>query len=371
MYGVALEIPPMKAWKLPKGKEHMRKEVCESGDYFGQIKKDGYYYAFEKDAEGNCFLFSREVSTKTGHLTEKSANVPHIIDFLNKRLPNGTIIIGEVYYPNKTSKEVTKVMGCLPDKAVARQTGNDPEMDLGLIHFYMHDILMYDGLSYVEAVNNFDRYLQLLRVLETHSLKEESFMEVADAQCKYLEQMIDDAIESGEEGVVLKKMNGLFCPDKKPAWNWIKFKVEDDHDVVCTGFGAPRMYYDGKELDTWKYWVNQDGTRFLRPDEGMDDTQFMLSIGFKPVTKPYFNGWVGTMYIGVTNGERIIEIGRVASGLTDEDLEAIAKDRDSFLMRPLAVKAMMTGENALRHPVFERWRDDLNVSDCTYDKIFS
>ncbi len=56
----------------------------------------------------------------TKELTEKLDHVPHLAEWA-KQLPNGTILCGEIYYPNGTSKDVTKVMGALADKAIARQ----------------------------------------------------------------------------------------------------------------------------------------------------------------------------------------------------------------------------------------------------------
>ena len=86
------------------------------------------------------YLFSRNVSATTGILTEKLANVPHIQEAL-KILPCGTILIGEIYYPGKTSKDVTKIMGCLAPEAIRRQQTS------GLIHFYLHDIIKFNGFD--------------------------------------------------------------------------------------------------------------------------------------------------------------------------------------------------------------------------------
>ena len=110
-------VEAMKVWKIPEGREYKFAEVANSGDYFAQLKKDGYWYQFEKVSDDVSYLFSRTISTTTGILTEKSANVPHIVEALQS-LPNGTTLIGEIYYPGLTSKGVTRIMGCLPKKAI-------------------------------------------------------------------------------------------------------------------------------------------------------------------------------------------------------------------------------------------------------------
>ena len=39
-------IQAMKIWKLPDGKENLFPNACNSGDYFAELKKDGYWYEF-------------------------------------------------------------------------------------------------------------------------------------------------------------------------------------------------------------------------------------------------------------------------------------------------------------------------------------
>ena len=56
-------------------------------------------------------------------IAEKSENVPHIMEIMD-RVPVGTIIIGEIYYPGKRSKDVTPIMGSLPDKALGSIPGH-------------------------------------------------------------------------------------------------------------------------------------------------------------------------------------------------------------------------------------------------------
>ena len=170
-YPEAKMIEAMKINKIPAGKESMLSSICASGEYFAQIKKDGYFYEFEKTLHYN-YLFSRNKSVTTGCLTEKGANVPHIIDALQV-VPPQTILIGEIYYPGKTSKSVTEIMGCLPEKAIERQNKGS------LIHYYIHDIIYYDGYDLInlgaemrykilEKIFYLQRVLYLLRLFKSH-----------------------------------------------------------------------------------------------------------------------------------------------------------------------------------------------------------
>lgn len=363
MYGKALEIPAMKVWKLPKGKEDKKKEVADSGKYFGQIKKDGWWYQYEKDDDGNSFLFSRSKSTVTGHLGEKSANVPHVMRFLDSITPNGTIIIGEIYFPDKKSNDVARVMGVDDaNEAIRRQ-----KEEFGWIHFYMHDMIRYKEGSLLDFTNE-ERYNALKQFIELYEKYEEDlppFMELAEIYTEDLDQMIDDVIESGQEGMVLKLKTGKYIPDKKPAWNMIKFKQEDEADVICVGYEPPKKEYTGEEPETWQYWENYEGDIYFEKPTQWNEDEYM------PVTENYAKGWIGAMRIAVYSPENeLVEIGTVSSGISNSLFEEIKQNPDKYIGKPLKVKYMLAFENRLRHSAFVDWREDLNPEDCTWDKIF-
>lgn len=143
-----LMIPPQ---LIHKGTDSQLK-ACDDETWFAQLKKDGALYMYVKGLGGENYLFGRTVSKKTGLLTEKSANVPHIIEAFHD-IPNGTIILGEIYYPGKTSKDVTSIMGCLPPKAYDRQF----KEGYGPIHYYIYDCLGYNGTSLLKY-DNWTRY---------------------------------------------------------------------------------------------------------------------------------------------------------------------------------------------------------------------
>ena len=121
-----LMIPPQ---LIHKGTDSQLKS-CEDGTWFAQLKKDGAFYMYVKGLGGENYLFGRTVSKKTGLLTEKSANVPHIIEAFHD-IPNGTILIGEIYYPGKTSKDVTSIMGCLAPKAIGCSNPSSASSQIG------------------------------------------------------------------------------------------------------------------------------------------------------------------------------------------------------------------------------------------------
>lgn len=194
--------------KAPKNYENMLKNT----PIIGTIKKDGYWSQLVKD-ENEVHLYSRTVSKKTGYYSDNIDKVPHIKDWAMNELPNGTCIIGEVYYPNGTSKNVTSVLGALPEKAIERQKG-----EYGKIHFYMHDILAYSGEDYVMNNMTYDyRYSNLCGHIDiaTPLIPELEVARCYDNAYLDLDRVTTDKLAAGEEGMVFRVENGLYAPGKR------------------------------------------------------------------------------------------------------------------------------------------------------------
>lgn len=376
-------LPAMLIWKLPAGKEDKLSEVCENGEYFLEEKVDGAFYQFIK-TQNYSYLFGRTVSRKTGLLTEKGANVPHIMDALSS-IPADTVIIGEIYVPGGTSKDVTSIMGCLAEKAIARQKDNP-------IHFYLHDITFYNGED-VTALGAEDRYDLLHKLWDECGLAQYSFLKLAEKVTENLEQTISDILARGGEGAVLKKKNAPYTPDKRPAWSTIKIKQMDSIDLVCMGFCPPTKEYTGKEIETWPYWAKMKptyydcfeeehcfGGYYEELVEGQYFSKYVPEYllvdhitHYVPVTKYYFYGWNSAIKIGAydDNGE-LIELGTVSSGLTDEMKQDMSENPDVYLGMVVSLDCMSIDkkEHTLRHPVFKTWRNDKNPEDCKISEVF-
>ena len=342
-------IAPMKINKIPEGKEDLFPSICASGEYFAQLKKDGYWYQYEKTDEGS-YLWSRNVSVSTGQLTEKGANVPHIMSVLDV-LPPGTIIIGEIYYPGKRSKDVTPIMGSLPSKAIERQNG-----EYGWLKFYIHDMIYYNGkdlMNYGASI----RYSLLVACFNKYNLgamldcNNTPIIELAQRVDDNIQEAVAAALAAGEEGMVLKKKTAPYTPGKRPIWDTIKIKKTDTCDAIILAACDPTKEYTGKELDTWPYW--EDGV---------------------PVTKPYALGWKTAIEIGAydENDENIVSIGTVSSGLTDEMREGLAKHPEEYIGKVCELAGMEKDRNAhtLRHFHFRQLRPDKDPHDCSIDQIF-
>ena len=357
MYPEALIIEPMKINKIPEGKEHMFPSICASGDYFAQLKKDGYWYMFEK-TEHYSYLFSRTTSAVSGTLAEKSANVPHIMEIMN-HLPENTIIIGEIYYPGKSSKDVTPIMGSLPEKAIERQNGS-----YGFLHYYIHDIIRFknkDLTKYGASIRYnllkeiYNRYL-----LNYSSINGETIVELAERVDDNIQEFVADALNRGEEGAVLKKKTAPYTPGKRPAWDTIKIKKTDTCDAICLGFCKPTKYYDGKldvgpnytgsDAEKWPYWVIEqrnfpdiNGIIIHEECVPVGDYTVIRSPAFSthPVTKAYYYGWVNSMRVGAYDDDgNIVEIGTISSGMTEEFQYNASKNPDKYIGKVVKLAGM-------------------------------
>lgn len=357
-----LMIPAMKVWKLPpSAPKNKFQEVCDSGEYFAEEKIDGGFYQFVKTYNFS-YLFGRTVSIVNDLLTEKGSNVPHIMNAL-KILPPDTVLIGEIFYPGGTSKDVTKIMGCLPDKARIRQKGNP-------IHYYIHDIIYYNGfdLTTMSAEKRF-RVLKE-KIWEPYMLEDFEFLHIAEPFEKNIPQHLFTILQRGGEGVVLKKKDAPYYPDKRKAWATIKVKQMDSIDLICTSLCDATMEYTGKDIETWDYWECK-----INDKEYLQSTENHYSEkGWYPITKGYYFGWKTAITIGAydDNGE-LIDLGTVSSGLTDQLRADMAKNPDKYIGKVVALDCMSIDkkERTLRHPVFKEFREDKPAKDCLISEIFA
>lgn len=350
---------PMLMWSLPANKKDKLKEICDAGDYFASLKKDGACYQFIKTNHYE-YLFGRTISAKTGLLTEKISNVPHIQKALSI-LPANTVLVLEIYYPGKTSKDTTSIMGCLPSKAIERQKNNP-------IHAYCHDLLYYDGKDHRE-MPAIERYKVLQQIWEKFNLNQYKFLELAQPIYENIYEKLAEALAAGEEGFVLRKKDSVWQCGKRPAWATIKCKQMDTVDLVCTRAIEATKEYTGKELNTWEYWIDLGGNpyhgRYLN-----DDGYTTIKTPMFPVTKPYFYGWKTAIGIGAYDDDgNLKEIGTVSSGLTDE----MRAHLDDYIGQVVALQCMSIDrkEKTLRHPIVKAWRDDKNAAECKLNEIFS
>lgn len=361
------ELPAQKYWSFPSGYKKDSKAETQnmifSGDYVGARKMDGAFYKFIKDENGNMELIGRSKSVK-GDYIDKIEWVPQLHEFFNS-LPNGTCLLGELYFPEKEgSSNVTTIMGCLPQKARDRQ-------EKGMkLHYYIFDVLAFNGESlYQKNIEDRITYLYDINIIRNTNYNE--YINIAKYyEGKELWNHLQETLNVGGEGVVITKKGTCYQPGKRPARQTLKVKKELHETIDCffTGHAtAPTKEYTGKEIETWQYWLNERTNEKLN---GEYYKEYFNGAPLIPITKPYFNGWAGSLEIGVIKNDKVVPIGYL-SGLSDE-IKANYKDYKGKVIEVGAMEVLYNNEkfSGLRHAKLVNFRPDLTIKDCTWEKIF-
>jgi ATP-dependent DNA ligase len=354
------ELPAQKYWTPPASWDNDRKKTevhnaIFSGEYVGARKMDGAFYKFIKDEDGNMELLGRSKSV-SGDYLNKIEWVPQLQPIFDK-LPNGTCLLGEIYFPkNEGSNHVTTIMGCLKEKAIARQEAGEK------LHYYIFDVLAWNGTSMVKcSIEERIDYLEVGRLGYKNEFVEwASYYEGAQ-----LWESLQIILAEGGEGVVITKKGTCYQPGKRPARQTFKVKKElqETIDVVILGANPPTRLYNGKDILSWKLW---EDTRTGEKLEGALYKRYSDGDTIEPVTKTYWHNWAGSLRIGVRKDDKIVEIGSL-SGMTEEVLANVEKYKGQ-VAEITGMEVLETG--GIRHPRFVAWRPDLTVRDTDWYRVF-
>lgn len=335
-------------------------DAIKSELYIGSRKIDGHWYMMIKDEDGNISLRGRTKSV-TGVYIDKINWVPHLKEVF-KLMPNGTVLLGEVYFPDKEgSRYVTTIMGCKKEKAVQRQEKEK-------LHFYVFDILAINGENIMERP-----------LSERLSLRNKLFSDIVndyiDLAIYYKGKDLLDYIyfckNKGYEGVVLQNISNTYDPGKRTARKTIKIKKELDNEIDCflTGnYFKPTWEYTGNDLENWIYWFN---TKTYEKIEGKFFNDWFAGEPLQAISKGAFFGWAGAVEFGVLKKGEVCPICQI-SNVTEEIKKGIVEHPELFTHKVCKVNAMMIEEDTqkLRHAKVMEWRDDISWEDCTWEKVF-
>ena len=127
---------PPSSWSQEKKQQWAESKIF-SGEWYGAQKRDGAFFMFLKDEDGNMYLRPRSRNVKK-EFVNKIDWVPHLHKFFES-LPNGTCFLGEIYLPSdEQAKTTTSIMNCLVDKAIKRQEKEK-------LVYYIFDVLAENG----------------------------------------------------------------------------------------------------------------------------------------------------------------------------------------------------------------------------------
>lgn len=353
-------LEPMTAQELNKDK---LQEHIAGNRVVGEQKFDGHRGLIFLTSKGNR-IFSRRVSKQTGWYAENTDTMPHIRDIVVPEDLYGTVIDGEILLPieNCSCRQVQSVTGALPETAIKYQLEN------GFAYLSAFDILYYKGIN-IQKMPLWKRKIYLWEVL----LRIKSdFIHMCTLYCNqdtmdYLkfkweeygadQELIDSLVlvhdfehlfreflKEGKEGLIIKDIEGIY--EQKRSKAFVKMKAHKTYDVVIMGYEEPTKEYTGKELDTWEFYE-----------------------GDIPVTKYYYNNWIGAIVFGVWKDGKLVEVGRT-SGMDEETRQLLSENREKYLGQVIEVEAqgiINKDTGSLQHPRFICMRPDKSSEMCTFE----
>lgn len=285
-------------------------------------------YSTEEKYDGFSYLnsygrfYSKRLSSARGNKgqpIDKTEWLPHIAPTLKNAFEYcGCDLHGELYIPDGISDNMTKIMGCTVDEAHNRLRNMNPEM---YPHFMLIDIRAINGKSLINEPHRVRRAI-LKWVYDTY---------IADNKyIKLTEEFTDESPEhafrrivtGGGEGIIIKREDALYCPGKKPVNNWIKGKKKITHDVFMTGLNKGT----GKNVGLF------GSIRFAHMVDGKQ-----------------------------------VDCGNCSSGLSDEIREYIYQHAAQLITNKqvFEIEAIQESVKSFRNPVFLRFRDDKDWTECS------
>lgn len=360
------ELESMKYWSFPstwdiEKKKRTVNERIFSGEWYGALKRDGAFYKFIKSDTGEMELIGRSKS-KSGDYLNKIDWVPHLQTFFDN-LPNGTCLLGELYLPSKEeAKATSSIMNCLQPKAVKRQEKEK-------LIYYIFDILAYNGESLVNepAIHRFDLLKNMFHNVSNYSFCYDDYKYIQFAfyySGQELWNKLQDYLADGLEGIVITKATAPYRPGKRPSKETLKIKKELQETIDCIIIGAnpPSKTYEGKEIEDWTYWYNEQTNQKINKKLYQD---YVNGAAITPVTKNWYNGWAGSLKLGVYKDDKLIQIGNL-SGINDE-MKQNWKQYVGKVVEISAMEVMNTG--GIRHPRLVGIKEDKNPKDCNLEQI--
>lgn len=330
--------------------------LCQRLNSSGEIIEKMGMVAVERKYDGTRvqihFERNKGVRTFTRNLDETSEMFPELFN-MEKWIKADKLILDceAVGVDPKTG-----VMMAFQETIKRKRIHDVTEMALTVpLKFFVFDVLSCDGEDMLSKPY-FERREVLARVIRKNEVViVDDFKKTGEVL--ELHKYHEAYLAEGFEGAVIKKWNGPYLPGRQ-GWNWVKIKesegttgkLADTLDLVVMG------YYRGR------------GKR--------------ASFG------------IGAFLAGVRNGEEVLTITKVGTGLTDEQFEEMKKRLEVMVVRDkpkeyvvaknltpdvwaepglvveiaadeLTKSPMHTAGLALRFPRLVRFRDDKDLAGVT------
>jgi DNA ligase-1 len=277
--GVPLKVMlPVKVTKIEEGFE-----VCGKPAAF-EHKYDGFRMLIHKHDE-NIWLFTRKLENVTKQF-------PDVVSAIKEHVKGKSFILDSeiVGYDIKTKKDK-------PFEAISQRIKRKYDVDKLIkqlpVQINVFDILFLNGESLMDKMFK-ERRKILEKVIEGKKMVIRCSFQIITSDEKEAEKFYEKALEIGEEGVMIKKLDAPYRQGRRVGYI-AKIKPEvNDLDLVIMG----AEYGTGKR-----------------------------------------GGWLTSYIVGCRRGNEFVEVGRVSSGLKELEQEGGTTYKEmTKLLEPLVIK---------------------------------
>ncbi len=357
----------MRAERLSSGKEIVEK----IGESIIEPKYDGFRLQVHYSKKNH------EVRLYSRNLEEVSPMYPDIVEGIKKEIKAAEIILeGEaIGYDQKHHK-------LLPFQlTVQRKRKYDIEEKAKEIplKLFVFELLYADGVSYINEPFT-KRREKLANVVNKNATARENTVilspdNTTDDPMK-LEALFDTAIADGLEGIIAKKMTGVYQPGAR-GWNWIKLKksyaassIKDTIDCLVMGYDFGKGKRAGFGIGAFLVGVyNEKKDMFVtiaKIGTGLSDEEWknlkLRSDKYKSDKKP-----------ALYDVDKMMEVDVWVKPKTVVEIRADSISRSTIHTAGRIMKPSKSGAAfdvdvqgyALRFPRLEKFRDDKRPEDST------
>lgn len=267
------------------------------------------------------YMTGRRPSDVTGKLPEKGGHVPQLTNFDIPEL-YGTIIDGELIHPSGDFDLLRSIMGSgTSERAIGIQ------VEHGKLKFVAFDILQYKGMNVMNERFSIRREL-LEKVVEEYAKHVGEFVMIAEQfypSQHDIKEVFERIVSSGGEGLMRKKLDGVYkiCDGSKKSSQVLKLKKLLTFDGIVMGYEYGKGKYNKDKVAKLVFGQYKDG---------------------KLVQRGSFDGF------------------------TKATIKDMTAKIDSYIGRVVEVKCNeVLKSGKLRHPKFNRWRDDKAIEQCLWE----
>lgn len=293
----------------------------QNEDFIYEVKYDGERQLVHILDDG-IFMTGRRVSDVTGKLPEKGDFVPHLTDFDIPEL-YGTVIDGELIHPKGDFDLLRSIMGSgTAERAIGIQEQS------GYLHYIIFDILYYKGKSVLNEPFSKRRELleEVFKIYTEYVGKYHVHLAVQFHPSEFdIKQIFEDVVQSGGEGLMRKRLSGKYkiCDGSKKSSDIQKLKKLITLDGIVMGYEYGKGKYNKDKIAKLVFGQYKDG-------ELVERTSF--------------------------------------DGFTKATIEDMTNDPNKYLGRCVEIKCNeILKSGKLRHPKFNRWRDDKDPKQCIWE----